>query len=164
METLGKSFLMVIEPSDFDLNQQKVFYSDFGFVIASESEFFRDAMIKLCHECHKVRKNGFGPKIITNIRERMKEIVRRTLKDERVYLELVALFFDIVYYTSVSHDKDAHLRKFSVFEGVNLRYFGYCGTRDYNSMKLIEKVRERIHVSEEKNLTGSYFEILQVVN
>ena len=56
METLGKSFLMVIEPSDFDLNQQKVFYSDFGFVIASESEFFRDSMVKLCQKCHEVRK------------------------------------------------------------------------------------------------------------
>ena len=94
----------------------------------------------------------------------MKEICRRALKDERVFLELVALFFDIAYYTAVSHDKDAHLRKFSVFEGVNLRYFGYFGSRDYNSMKLIEKVREKIQRSEEKNRRGSYFEILQVVN
>ena len=50
MENLGNTFLMVIDPYDFDMKQQKVFYSDFGFVITSQSKFFRDSMIKLCKE------------------------------------------------------------------------------------------------------------------
>ncbi len=164
MENLGKSFMMVIEPLNFDLRQQKVFYSDFGFIIVSESEFFRDSIIKLCQECHKIRQKGFGPKLITSIRKRMKEFVRKSFRTERDLLELVALLFDITYYTAVSHDKDAHLRKFTTIMGASPKYFGYFGSRDYNSLKILEKIQKKIERSEDMKGTGSYFDILQIIN
>ncbi|MHA2185279.1 MAG: hypothetical protein ACXAAI_09780 [Promethearchaeota archaeon] len=122
MENLGKSFLIVIDPKDFDLNKEKVFSNDFSFVFSSESEFFRDSLYKLCQECYKVRRKGFGPKLITNIRKRMKAILRKNLNDERVLLELVALFFDIAYYTAVTHEKVSHFRKFSAIDDVSIKY------------------------------------------
>jgi len=164
MEHIGKSFIMVMYPDDFNFYHQRVFYSDFGFVVVSELEFFRDSIYKLCQECYEVRRKRFGPKIITNIRKRMKEIARKSLKDERVVLELVALLFDITYYTAVSHDKNGHLRKITTIDERSIKYFCYFGSKDYNRMSLIEKIQEKLEVVKDKNKNGFYFEILQMGN
>ena len=164
MENLGKTFLMVMDPHDFDIKQKKVFHSDFGFVLVTQSEFFRDSTIKFCKECHSVRKRNFGFKIITNARKSMKEFGKKSIKTERDYLELVALLFDITYYTAVSHDKDAHLRKFITIEGVTPNYFGYIGSKDYNSFEIISKIQEKIRSTKDENGAGSCFEIYQVKN
>ncbi len=164
MENLGKTFLMVIEPYDFDMKQQKVFHSDFGFVIVTASEFFRDSMIKLCKECHSVRKRNFGPKILTSTRKRMRDFVNKSIKTERDLLELVAMLFDIAYYTAVSHDKNAHLRKFIAIEGATPTYFGFVGSKDYNSFDIISKIQEKIGSTKDGNGTGCCFEIYQIKN
>ena len=164
MENLGKTFLIVIDPSDFDMKQQKVFHSDFGFVIVTPSEFFRDSMIRLCKECHSVRKRNFGPKIITSARKRMREFVNRSIKIEYEFLELVALLFDIAYYTAVSHDKVAHLRKFIAIEGISPKFFGYIGSKDYKSSVIINKIQNRIENAKGDKKVGSCFEIYQVTN
>lgn len=164
MENLGKTFLMVIDPSDFDIKQQKVFHSDFGFVLVTQSEFFRDSMIRLCKKCYSVRRRNFGPKIITRARKRMKEFVNKSIKTEHEFLELVAMLFDIAYYTAVSHDKVAHLRKFVAVEGAIPKYFGFVGSKDYNSFDIISKIQEKIESTKDKNETGSCFEIYQVKN
>ena len=164
MENLGKTFVMVIDPCDFDMKQQKVFHSDFGFVIVTPSEFFRDSMIRLCKECHSVRIRNFGPKIITRARKRMREFVNKSIKTERDFLELVAMLFDIAYYTAVSHDKVAHLRKFIAIEGATPKYFGFVGSKDYNSFDIISKIQEKIESTKDENETGSCFEIYQVKN
>jgi len=44
LDYLGKSFLLVVDPSDFDLKTYQVFFKDFSFVISTESQFFRDSM------------------------------------------------------------------------------------------------------------------------
>ncbi len=164
MEILGKSFLMVIEPLDFDIEQQKVFYPEFGFVIATESGFFRDSIAAFCKKYHNVRRSAFTPKIITSIRMRMKDFDRNSIRTERGFLELVALFFDIAYYTAVSHDKDAHVRKFSAFNDKSLNYYYYLGSRNYNSLQLLEKMEDKCEHSKIRHGIGSYFEISQVFN
>ena len=164
MENLGKTFLIVIDPSDFDMKQQKVFHSDFGFVIVTPSEFFRDSMIRLCKECHSVRKRNFGPKIITSARKRMREFVNRSIKIEYEFLELVALLFDIAYYTAVSHDKVAHLRKFIAIEGITPKFFGYIGSKDYGSSVIINKIQNKIENAKDEKGAGSCFEIYQITN
>jgi hypothetical protein len=164
MENLGKSFLMVIDPNDFDLNKQKVFFDDFSFVFTSESEFFRDSLYKLCQECYKIRRKGFGPKLITDIRKTMKAILRKNLKDERVLLELVALFFDIAYYTVVSHDRVSHFRKFSTVDGVTIKFCSYFGSRDYNPIELIKKVQQKTQKNKSNTRNGFLFEIVQILN
>ena len=164
MENLGKTYLMVIDPHDFNMKQQKVFHSDFGFVIVTPSEFFRDSMTKLCIECHGVRKRNFSPKIITSARKRMKGFVNKSIKTEHEFLELVAMLFDIAYYTAVSHDKVAHLRKFIVIEGATPKYLGFVGSKNYNSFDIISKIQEKIESTKDENATGSCFEIYQVKN
>ncbi|MHA2010239.1 MAG: hypothetical protein ACXABO_18930 [Promethearchaeota archaeon] len=164
METLGKTFLMVIDPENFDIKQQKVLFSDFGFVLVTQSKFFRDSMIKLCMECHRIRQKNFDPEIITHVRERMRDFVGKSIRTELEFLELVSNFFDIAYYTAVSHDNDAHLRKFITVEGINPKYFGYFGSKDYSSLQIINKIQGIIESQRDENSSGTCFEIYQVKN
>jgi len=94
----------------------------------------------------------------------MKEFVNKSIKTERDFLELVAMLFDIAYCTAVSHDKDAHLRKFTVIEGATPKYFGYVGSKDYNSFDITGKIQEKMEGTKDENGTGSCFEIYQVKN
>lgn len=155
---------MVIDPYDFDIKQKKEFHSDFGFVLVTQSEFFRDSMIRFCKECHSVRKRNFGPKIIISARKRMKEFFNKAIKTEGDFLELVAMLFDIVYYTAVSHDKDARLRKFLAIEGASPKYFGFVGSKDYSSFDIISKIQEKMEGTKDESGVGSCFEIYQVKN
>lgn len=164
MENLGSTFLMVINPPDFDIKQLKVLHSDFGFVISSQSRFFRDSIIKLCEEYHDIRKMNFGKNFITNTRNCMKKYVNKQGKTERDLFELVVLLFDISYYTAISHDKDAYLRKFSIIEGGTLKCLGYIGSQDFSTSEVIGKIQEKIKSPKYNNRTGSCFEVYQLNN
>ena len=158
MEELGKTYIVVIEPSNFSIKQNKVIYDEFGFVISSQSEVFRDLMSQLVKKCHSVRVKYFGPRILTDIRKNIKGLGRKDVKTEMDTLKLVATFFDIAYYTAVSNNKNAHFRTFSAFIGSELHYFFYVGSIDYKGIEIIEKI-ERI---KNKNSLGSYFELLAI--
>ncbi len=164
MEILGNTYILVVYPKDFNLYNQKVFFSDFGFVVVSESEFFRDSMYDLCIKCYEIRRNRFGPKVITTIRKNMKAITRKSLKDERAVLELVALLLEITYYTAVTHDKDAHVRKFTTIDERSIIYFTYCGSVDYERLPLIKKIQNRVNSAKNKKQNGCFFKILQLGN
>ena len=105
MEYLGNTALLVIEPLDFDLKRQNVFYPDFGFVLTSESEFFRNKAAEFCIECNKIRQKFFGPKILTGVRKSMKKYLLKPVKTEREFLELLTILFDITYFTGTSRKK-----------------------------------------------------------
>ncbi|KKN07296.1 hypothetical protein LCGC14_1068510 [marine sediment metagenome] len=94
----------------------------------------------------------------------MKEFVNKSIKTERDFLELVAMLFDIAYYTAVSHDKNAHLRKFIAIIGAIPTYFGYVGSKDYGSFVIINKIQNKIENTKDENGAGSCFEIYHVKN
>ncbi len=164
MEKLGKSFIIVIEASNFSLERCKVTYNNFGFVISSQSQFFRDLMYKLCKKCNSIRANHFGPHILTDIRRNMKLLGRKGIKTDVETLKLVSTCFDVAYYTSVSHDKDAHLRSFSTLVGTTVHYFLYVGTKAYNSLEIIEEIRKKVEMCKNEVNSGSYFEIISIKN
>lgn len=164
MEHLGKSFIIVIDPPLFNIMHNKVVFDDFGFVISSQSQFFRDMMVKLCKKYHNIRMNHFSPKILTEIRQNINELRRKKIKTDVDTLKLVATFFDIAYYTAVSHDKDAHLRSFSTIVGTASHYFFYAGSKAYNSMVILEKIQKKIEISKNEENPGSYFELISIKN
>ena len=94
----------------------------------------------------------------------MKEFVNKSIKTERDFLELVAMLFDIAYYTAVSHDKVAHLRKFIAIEGATPKYLGFVGSKAYNSFDIISKIQEKMEGTKDESGVGSCFEIYQVKN
>lgn len=164
MEHLGKSFLLVVDPSNFDMKKNQVLYKDFGFVICTESQFFRDSMEKLCKKCHEIRQRGMSSKFITRIRKRMKRYTRTPLKSERDYLELVALYFDLAYYTATTQDKNTHLRKFTTILGLTPYYFLYIGSKPHTSFELFKKVQEKTNAGKINDGVGSFINIIQLLN
>jgi len=164
MENLGRSYLLVLEPRDFDIKSGHVYYDEFGFVIGTQSQFFRDQMEKLCLECHKIRQRGMGSKIITSMRKRMKAYRQKGIKVERDLFELVALYFDLTYYTAISHDKEAHLRKFTTILGAKPMYFVYVGSENYTVMEFIEMIQQRDSKEGGPCDKASFINIMQLVN
>ena len=92
----------------------------------------------------------------------MKDYLQKSFKFERELLELVALYFDLAYYTGNSHDKDTHIRKFISFLWVAPFYFLYVGSRDYTSLDLLQKVMDLKNKREEYYGIGSHIEIMQM--
>ena len=164
MEHLGKTALLVIAPLDFDLRRQKVFYPNFGFVLTSESEFFRNKAVEFCQKYHSIRQKGFGPKVLTGVRKSMKGYLSKPVKTEREFLKLFAIFFDIVYYTSISHNLETHLRKFYIFEDLSTKYYLYIGTMDITSLDILDKIKKKSNNSRLEDRSKSRFEIVQILN
>lgn len=161
---MGKTTLLVIEPIDFDLRLQKVFYPNFGFVLTSESEYFRNKAVEFCQKYHAMRKKGFGPKALNGIRKSMKEYIAKRVKTEQEFLELFAIFFDIVHYTSITHNLETHLRMFYTFEELSTKYYLYIGTMDINSLYILDKIQEKSKNSKLEDKSISRFEIVQMLN
>ena len=164
METLGKSFIIVIEPFNFNIKRCRVLYNNFGFVVSSQSQFFRDLMFKLCKKCNNIRANHFGPHILTDIRRNMKILRKKGIKTEVETLKLVSTCFDIAYYTGVTHDLDTHLQSFSTIVGTTFHYFLYVGTKAYNSLGILDEIRKKVEMSKNEVNSGSYFEIISIKN
>ena len=164
MENIGKTSLLVIEPKNFDLRQQKVFFPDFGFVLLTESRFFRDMGEKLCLSCHEIRRNHFGPKVLIQAKKRMKELSLKTVRTEREFLELMGIFFDIGYYSATFRDRNAHIRKFITHDGDTVRYYLYFGSMDITSLEVIDKYDEKVSDSKPKDTSKSCFEVIQLTN
>ena len=164
MEYIGSTSLLVIEPKDFDLGHQKVFYPDFGFVLTSESQFFRDMGEKLCLSCHEIRKNHFGPKILSEALKRTKELSTKSVRNEREFLELMSIFFDIAYCSATLHDKNTHLRKFVAYDGNKTKYYLYLGSMDITSLEVLDILREKVRDSKPSDTPKSCFGVIQLTN
>ncbi len=164
MEKLGKSFIIVIEPSNFSLEGGKASYNNFGFVISSQSQFFNDLMYKLCKKCNSIRARHFGPHILTDIRRNMKMLGKKGIKTDVETLKLVSTCFDLAYYTGVSHDLNTHLRSFSTLVGATFYYFLYVGTMAYNSLEILGEIRKKVEISKNEVNSGAYFEIISIKN
>lgn len=164
MEYLGKTGILVIEPLDFDLKLQKVFYLNFGFVLTSESEYFRNNTAKFCLEYHKIRQGSFGPKVLTRIRKSMKVYLAKPVKTEREVLELLAMFFDIAYFTATSYKNQFYFRKFVTIEGCGLRYYLYFGSIDFTTLEILERIQEMAERFKMGDAPMSCFEFIQLIN
>lgn len=56
------------------------------------------------------------------------------------------------------------LRQQKIFFSDSLRYYSYFGSRDYNGIELIEKIKEKINSPRDHNNKWYYFEICQIFN
>jgi len=164
MEYLGKTGLLVIEPLDFDLKLQKVFYPNFGFVLTNKSEYFRNSAAEFCLEYHKIRQGSFGPKVLTRVRKSMQEYLAKPVKAEREVLELLAMFFDITYFTATSRKNQVYFRKFVIIEGIEPRYYLYFGSIDFTSLEILERIQEMAERSKIGDAPMSCFEFIQLIN
>lgn len=166
MERLGKSFILVIEPLDFNIYQKKVFFNTFGCVIGTESEFFRNLMYKMCEKRVEIWQAHYTPKIITEIRKNLRLVLRKKIRNEEDAFRILSAFADLSFYTAVSHNKDAYLKSFSTIQDGKILRYCYVGSEIYNTSEILEKIEEKIQYSREEkgDNKGSCFEFHQILN
>jgi len=94
----------------------------------------------------------------------MKRYTRIQLNSERYFLELIALYVDLAYYTATKHSKDTHLSKFTTILGSIPQYFLYIGSKYYNNLELLNKVQEKTTMGTNNDGAGSFINIIQLLN
>jgi len=100
-----------------------------------------------CQKLYLLRKNkGYDASCISDFTKRMKEILSPSgiCKDEAYVFDLTYLFFDLGYYTAISQNKNARIRKFSIFHGTQLFYYYYMGSNDIDITTVPSKIEERL--------------------
>jgi len=165
-EILGKNFILVIEPINFDIHQKNIFFDRFGFVLATESEWFRDLIYKMCIKRIKIWQARYTPKIVSEIRNGLKKYNGINIKTEEEMFHLMGTFADIAYYTAVSHDKDAYIKCFSTFMDGKLLRYCYLGSDVISTQEVINKMFKKFQYSKTiKEQPGlSCFVMHQILN
>ena len=84
MERLGKSFILVLEPLEFNIYERKMNYDTLGFVFGTQSTWLRNQMYHLVTEYLKYWQRYFTPKAIKEIRDNISNFITSKVKREEV--------------------------------------------------------------------------------
>jgi len=164
-EKISDLYIAIIEPANFDIRKQEVFFKEFGFVIGSLSSYMRDSLAKLCNQCHQIRKKGFSSEQLSRARKVFKRYSKLSLiKDEEFLVELVAALFDVAYFTANSNKNPGHIRKFTIIEGTQPFYFLYMGSKDHEIFELVRLFKTRFNASKKNPKAGTFIEFRQKSN
>ncbi len=163
MEQLGKSFILVIEPLEFNVYEKKINYDSLGFVFGTQSVWLRDRTYHLVTKYLEFWQHHFTPKAINEIRENISNFIASKVRREEVMFRFYCALGLLAYYTARTRDKSLAMRKFTIIEGANPMYYIYIGVNDYNITEILDKIGEKIAHSEVGlEWKGSCFELIQV--
>ncbi len=163
MKRLGKSFILVLEPLEFNVYEKKMQFDTLGFVFGTQSMWLRDQTYNLVTEYLKFWQRYFTPKAIKEIRDNINNFIVTKVKREEVMFRFYCALGLLAYYTARTRDKDLAMRKFTIIEGLNPMYYIYIGVNDYNVSEIRDKIGEKIASSEVGlDWKGSCFELIQV--
>ena len=163
MEQLGKSFILVIEPLEFNVYEKKINYDTLGFVFGTQSMWFRDQTYHLVTKYLKFWNHHFTPKAIKEIRDCISNFITAKAKREEVIIRFYCALGLMAYYNARNRNKDLALRKFIFIENGNPTYYIYIGVNMYNTMEIREKIEQKLAHSETgMEWKGSCFELIQV--
>ncbi len=169
MERLGKSFLLVIEPLDFNMKRNSYNYKEFGFIVGTESSWYLGSLFKFCRDYLKVRIDYLKPRMLDSlkkeIQKNIEQILRKDIKNDEDFLRLIGVFIDLSYYTAHSHGKTTHLIVFTMNIESQLLYCCYAGSNKYeNPEELSRQFFKKIKTPRQEKNDGSCFEIYQFLN
>jgi len=163
MEQLGKSFILVIEPLEFNVYERKINYDTLGIVFGTQSNWFRDQMYLLVTKYIEFWQHHFTPKAIKEIRDNISNFITAKAKREEAIFRFYRTLGLLAYYTARTRNKDLSMRKFTFIENFNPTYYIYVGVKNYNLMEIREKIEQKIAQSEAGvEWKGSCFELIQV--
>ena len=94
----------------------------------------------------------------------MKAYFSKPVKTEREVLDLLAMFFDIAYFTATSRKNQVYFRKFVKIEGCEPRYYLYFGSIDFAIIEILERIQEMAERSKIGDASMSCFEFIQLIN
>ena len=109
MERLGKTFLLVIEPLDFNMKENTFNCQEFGFMIGTESSWYINTIFKFCREYYQARSEYLKPNMLDSLKEEIKEnleqISMKDIKNDEDFLRLMGTYVDLSCYTTHTHHK-----------------------------------------------------------
>jgi len=163
MERLGKSFILVVEPLEFNVYEKKMNFDTLGFVFGTESTWFLNQLYHLVTQYLEFWQHHFTPKAINEIRNNINDFIASKVKREEVLFRFYCALGLLAYYTARTRDKALAMRKFTIIEGLNPMYYIYIGVNDYSVLEIRNKIGEKIAHSEAGlEWKGSCFELIQV--
>ena len=163
MDRLGKSFILVLEPLEFNVYDKKMNFDTLGFVFGTQSTWLRDQTHGLVTKYLEFWQRYFTPKAIKEIRDNINNFIASKVKREEVMFRFYCALGLLAYYTARTRNKALAMRKFTIIEGLNPMYYIYIGVNDYTVMEIREKIGEKIAHSEAGlEWKGSCFELIQV--
>jgi len=163
MERLGKSFILVLEPLEFNVYDKKMNFNTLGFVFGTQSTWLRDQTYNLVTKYLEFWQRYFTPKAIKEIRDNINNFIASKVKREEVMFRFYCALGLLAYYTARTREKALAMRKFTLIEGLNPMYYIYIGVNDYSVSEIREKIGEKIAHSEAGlEWKGSCFELIQI--
>jgi len=163
MEGLGKSFILVLEPLEFNIYEKKMNYYTLGFVFGTQSMWLRDQTYHLVETYLEYWQHHFTPKAIKEIRKSVSNFIASKVKREETIMRFYCGLGLLAYYTATTHDKRLAMRKFTAIEGASPTYYIYIGVNDYNVLEILDKIRQKVaHSQAGMKWKGSCFELIQV--
>ena len=169
MERLGKTFLLVIEPLDFNMKENSFNCKEFGFIVGTESSWYLNNLFKFCRDFLKVRSDYLKPSMLDSfkeeIKERQEQMLKKDIKNDEDFLRLLGTFVDLSCYTTHSHYKTTYLTVFTMDIESQLLYCCYVGSNKYeNPEELSKQFFKKIKRPSSDKSDGSCFEIYQFLN
>ena len=163
MELIGKSFILVLEPLEFNVYEKKMNYDTLGFVFGTQSTWLRDQTYHLVTTYLEYWQHHFTPKVIKEIQESVSNFITSKVERDEIIMHFYCALGLLAYYTATTRDKGLAMRKFTTIEGASPTYYIYIGVNDYNVLEIRDKIGQKIAHSEAgMEWKGSCFELLQV--
>ena len=169
MERLGKTFLLVIEPLDFNIKENLFNDKEFGFMVGTESSWYLSNLFKFCSDYYQARSAYLKPNMLDSLKEEIKknqeQISKEGIKNDEDFLRLIGTFVDLSCYTTHSHYKTTYLTVFTMDIESQLLYCCYIGSKKYkNPVELSKQFFKKIKNPSKEENDGSCFEIYQFLN
>ncbi len=169
MERLGKTFLLVIEPLDFNMKENSFNCKEFGFIVGTESSWYLNNIFKFCSDYYQARRDSLRPQLLNSLKEEIKEnqeqIMKKDIKNDEDFLRLLGMFVDLSCYITHSHSKTTYLTVFTMDIESQLLYCCYIGSNAYeNPEELSKQFFKKIKSPNNDTSYGSCFEIYQFLN
>ena len=82
MDRLGKSFILVLEPLEFNVYDKKMNFDTLGFVFGTQSTWLRDQTYNLVTKYLEFWQRYFTPKAIKEIRDKINNFIASKVKRE----------------------------------------------------------------------------------
>jgi hypothetical protein len=136
-------YVVIIEPSDFNIYKNCTEYSTFGFVIGSRTVWFHDYIIDLVSQYLEIWQVNYRTAILNDVRSDVSHFIHSTVRNNTITVQSICALAVLAYYIAASQGKKMYLRYFTTFTNKTPLYYTYFGVKDYECMDLMKKIIEQ---------------------
>ena len=143
MVSFREHYVIIIEPSEFNINKNCTEYKTLGFVVGSRADWFHDYIIELVSQHLEIWQNNYRTAILDDVRSDINHFIHSTVRKNTVTIQSICALAVLAYYLAASQGKKMHLRYFTTFTNKTPLYYTYFGVNDYDCLELMKKIIEQ---------------------